>query len=169
MKKVSIFFALLIIILSLSSCSFSALEYLLTNVLVEPEDKILKSLEEYDDYEFYSEGEFQDFTYYAKYFYSSANLAENEYFTKIQKADITNMNDHLDDFEGWIETFKEGDPQREIVVNYDFDRSIIDTEDYIYIESELLEWDNGHTSYANYNIYFFDTQTQILYYFHNNI
>lgn len=167
MKKLSIIFVLLLLMLSFSSCSF--LTYKLSDRSLDPDNKILKSLGEYEDFEFYSEGEFQDYTDYAKVFYSSANVAENEYFTKMQEADITNLNEHLDNFEGWIETYKEGDGSREIVVNYDFDRSIIDTYDYIYIESETLEMGNGMTSYSRYNIYFLDTQTQVLYYFHNNI
>ena len=43
------------------------------------------------------------------------------------------------------------------------------TEDYIYVDSEEHTWDDGYTRLVRYNIYFFDTQTQVLYYFHNNI
>lgn len=35
----------------------------------------------------------------------------------------------MDDFEGWIETIKDSEPSSEVVVNYDFDREIIDAED----------------------------------------
>ena len=44
-----------------------------------------------------------------------------------------------------------------------------DTEDYFYIYSEEHTWSDGHTSLVRYNIYLFDTQTQVLYYFHHNI
>lgn len=134
-----------------------------------PEDKVLNSLGEYDHHVFYSEGEFQDYTDYAKYYYTFANIAENNYFTKIKEADLSNINTHLDDFEEWIETFKTNDDSAEIVVNYDFNRNLIDLEDYIYIDSEEHTWSTGYTSLVRYNIYFFDTQSQILYYFHNNI
>ena len=133
------------------------------------EDKILNSLGEYEKHVYFSEGEFQDFTDYAKYYYVSTNIDGNTYFTKIQDFDLNKINEHLDDFEGWIETIKDGDSSCEIVINYDFNRDIIDEEDYIYIYSETQTWDDGHTSLVNYDIYFLDIQTLVLYYFHNNI
>ena len=133
------------------------------------EDKILNSLGKYEEHVYFSEGQFQDFTDYAKYYYASTNIDENTYFTKIQDSDLPKINEYLDDFEGWIETIEDGDSSCEIVLNYDFNRDIIDKEDYIYIYSETQTWDDGHTSLVNYDIYFFDAQTFILYYFHNNI
>ena len=151
---------LLLIEISLSACE-------------KPEDKVLISLGEYKNNVFYSEGVFQDFTFYAKYYYDNVDFEGNAYFTKINESDLAKINEHLDDFESWIETYKENDDSLEIVVNYDFDRGKIDKNDYIYIDSENLitTWDDGTTttSFASYDIYFFDTQTQILYYFHNNI
>jgi hypothetical protein len=118
---------------------------------------------------FYTSGGFQDYTDYAKYYYASSVVAENQYLKQIQDTDFDIINKHLDDFEDWIEIERKSDPSCEVVVNYDFDRNIIDIEDYIYIDSEEHTWSDGHTSLVSYNIYFFDTQTQILYYFHNNI
>lgn len=134
-----------------------------------PEDKILSSLGKYEKHMHYSEGEFQDYTDYAKYYYLSTNIDENVYFTKVQNSDLTKINEYLDDFEEWIENIKEVDSSCEIVMNYDFNRDIIDEEDYIYINSETQTWDDGHTSLVKYDIYFFDIQTLVLYYFHNNI
>ena len=160
MRKLCALLFVLIICISISACK-------------APEDKILMSLGEYNSNVYYTQGEFQDFTDYAKYYYDSVDLTGNEYFNKIQKSDATKINEHLDDFESWIETYRETDSSREIVMNYDFDRTIIDSEDYFYIDSEKLTttWDDGTTTttLANYDVYFFDTQTQILYYFHNNI
>ncbi len=159
-QKISLCICLLLIELSLSACE-------------KPEDKVLISLGEYKNNVFYSEGVFQDFTFYAKYYYDNVDFTGNTYFTKINESDLAKINEHLDDFESWIETYKENDDSLEIVVNYDFDRAKIDKNDYIYINSEKLitTWDDGTTttSLASYDIYFFDTQTQILYYFHNNI
>lgn len=154
----------IIILLLIISCLIFALSSCTT-----PEDKVLNSLGEYKSYEFYTEGAFQDYTDYAKYYYDSADLSDNEYFSKIGQSDIDVLNEHLDDFESWIETYRENDASREIVVNYDFDRSIIDNEDYLYINSEKHTWDDGFISLVNYDVYFFDTQTNTLYYFHNNI
>lgn len=155
-KKIFLGLAILFFISLLSSCAV-------------PEDKILNSLGKYDHNEYYSEGYFQDYTDYAKYYFSSANIAENEYFNKIQNSDVEALNEHLDDFESWIQCYCEDDSSKEIVVNYDFDRSLIDDADYIYIYSEKDEWDDGSVSLVNYDVYFFDSQTQVLYYFHNNI
>ena len=134
-----------------------------------PADKVILSLGEYEDHVFYSSGGFQDYTDYAKYYYAQTKIAENHYLKPIRKTDFTTIDIHLDDFEGWIATIARTEPDNKVVLNYDFDRSIIGTEDYIYIDSESHTWPSGHTALVRYNIYFFDTQTQILYYFHNNI
>jgi hypothetical protein len=138
-----------------------------------PVDRALDSLGEYRSCEYYSEGAFQDFTDYAIYYYDSVDFTENEYFSKIEQSDMDDINEHLDDFESWIETYRGWDATREIVVNYDFDRSLIDSEDYLYIysETDTVTWDDGTTTtyFTNYDIYFFNIQTNTLYYFHNNI
>ena len=134
-----------------------------------PKDKVAASLGRYESRVFFTSGGFQDYTDYAKYSYSHAKIEGNKYLTKIREADLTQINRHLDDFEGWIETIKDSEPSSEVVVNYDFDREIIDTEDYFYIDSEEHTWSDGHTAIVRYNIYLFDTQTQVLYFFHNNI
>ena len=159
-KKIIVTVCLSIIALFFASCEVSE---------DKSEDKVVVSLGKYENRVFFTEGVFQDFTDYAKYYYTAAEVAENKYLEKIQETDFDTINTHLDDFEGWIKAHKESDPSREIVVNYDFDRAIIDTEDYIYIDSEEHTWDDGYTRLVRYNIYFFDTQTQVLYYFHNNI
>lgn len=158
MRKLGVILVIVLaLIISLSSC-------------IAPKDKILNSLGEYKRHEFYTEGAFQDYTDYAKYYYDSVDFTDNEYFAKIQDSDMDNLNNHLDDFEAWIETYRKGDPSREIVVNYDFDRSLIDNDDYLYVETEWFDSsDDGNAVFASYDVYFFDVQTNTLYYFHNNI
>lgn len=134
-----------------------------------PENEVIASLGKYESHEFFTSGGFQDYTDYAKYYYTSAQLTDNNYFKKIQETDLETIYTHLDDFEGWIDTIKAGDASNEVVKNYDFDRVIIDTEDYFHIDSEEKTWDDGHTSLVKYNIYLLDSQTQVLFYFHNNI
>lgn len=155
-KQIAAVLACVVFLLSITSCAV-------------PEDKVIASLGKYEKHEFFSSGGFQDYTDYAKYYYTTAKVADNKYLKKIQETDLDIINTHLDDFEGWIETIKRTDASNEVVVNYDFDRGIIDAEDYFYIDSEEHTWDDGHTSLVKYNIYLFDTQTQVLYYFHNNI
>ena len=154
-KRVVIVLACVMLLLSFTSCS--------------AKDKVIGSLGKYEKEEFFTSGGFQDYTDYAKYYYTSVDFENNKYFKKINEKDLTAINTHLDDFESWIETIKDGRPSNEVVVNYDFNRSIIDTEDYLYIDSEEHTWDDGSTSLVRYNVYLFDTQTQVLYYFHNNI
>lgn len=155
-KPTVIILLLIFLISTLSSCTV-------------PEDKVLNSLGEYKSSEFYTEGAFQDYTDYAKYYYDPVDFTDNEYFSIIEQSDIDALNEHLDDFESCIEAQGYNDASSEIVVNYDFDRSLIDSEDYLYIDSEKHTWDDGYTSLVNYDVYFFDTQTNTLYYFHNNI
>ena len=133
------------------------------------EDKVIASLGEYEKEEFFTSGGFQDYTDYAKYYYTSVDFENNKYFKKVKETDFTAIHTHLDDFENWIESIGDSVPSNEVVVNYDFDRGIVDTEDYFYIDSEEHTWDDGSTSLVKYNVYLFDTQTQVLYYFHNNI
>ena len=155
-KQIAVVLVCIVFLLSINSCAV-------------PEDKVIASLGKYEKYEYFTSAGFQDYTDYAKYYFTSANAAENKYLNKIQETDFAIINTHLDDFEGWIETIKDSYPTCEVVVNYDFDREIIDVEDYFYIDSEEHTWSNGHTSLVRYDIYLFDTQTQVLYYFHNNI
>lgn len=155
-RKIIAALCLFVIALSLASCTL-------------PEDEVIVSLGAYKSREFFTSGGFQDYTDYAKYAYTSANISGNKYLKQIREEDRDEINRHLDDFEEWIEIIEDSEPSNEVVVNYDFDREIIDEEDFIYIDSEEHTWSYGYTSLVRYNIYFFDTQTQILYYFHNNI
>ena len=155
-KKIAAVLVCVVLLVSLNSCA-------------EFKDEVIISLGTYEKQEFFSSGGFQDYTNYAKCYFSSPNVTQNKYLRKIQETDFAAINKHLDDFERRIEIIKDDEPSNEVVVNYDFDRGIIDTEDYVYIESEEHTWSSGHTSLVKYNIYLFDTQTQVLYYFHTNI
>ena len=133
------------------------------------EDPIIASLGAYRDSEYYITDGFQDYTIYAKYVYPSADLSRNLWLEKVRPEDFEVIQTHLDDFEGWIETIGSVEPDSKVVVNYDFDRSVIDAEDYFYIDSEEHTWETGQVALVNYDIYVFDLQTSILYFFHNNI
>jgi hypothetical protein len=93
-------------------------------------------------------------------FKESTALSENQkhniqqhYFKDVLKLKNTNINEN-----------------EQIVVNYDFDRSLIDNDDYLYVETEWFDpSDDGNAVFASYDVYFFDVQTNTLYYFHNNI
>ena len=155
-KNITIVVCTLLLAIIFTSCNTS-------------ENKVIASLGRYEKREYFSYGDFQDYTDYGKYYYTSARVLNNNYLKKIEDTDLEEINTCLDDFEKWIEIIEEEDSSSDVVVNYDFDRTSIDSEDYFYIDSEEHTWSDGRTSLTSYNIYLFDSQTSILYFFHNNI
>lgn len=135
-------------------------------VLSSCNDRVVTSLGKCDKEEFYTCGVFQDFTDYGKYHYSEADPENNKYLVKIGETDVDRINEYLSSFEGTVGSIKQDEPEQELAANYDFDRALIDTEDYFYI---LDKSEEGELSkFSNYNVYFFDSQTKVLYYFHDN-
>lgn len=157
MKRLVIIISAVLLIFILSGCIF------------EP-DKVVDSLGNCEKEEFYTSGGFQDFTDYAKYYFVSSDIEDNEYFIKLSDDSIDVLNQYIDNFEGWIECIEGVEPDNEVVINYDFDRSIIDTDDYGYVfDMCTKESDVDYNQFECYDAYFFDFQTQVLFYFHNNI
>ena len=128
------------------------------------EDKVLDSLGKYESKQVWTHGKFQDYTDFGKYSYPSISIDQNAYFQIVSAADIETIYDFIDDFERWIDAFRNNDPNDELVLNYSFDRSIVDTQDYFYIYE-----DENYRKYGCYDVWIFDTQTKMLYFFHNNI
>lgn len=151
MKRTFILTLILVFVLSISACSFS-------------QDKVLNSLGEFSSKEVYTHGDFQDYTDYGKYSYKAVDFTDNTYFRNFTENDREQLANYIDDFEGWVTLFKENDPTDELAVNYDFDSSIISEEDYLYIYT-----DPDYPQFGNYRVYFFDTASSTLYYFHKNI
>ena len=150
-----------IIMLLILVCIFSA--------CILTDSPALVSLGGYQKREYYESEGFQDFTAYAKYYYENVDFSDNHVYSKVTSADIAEINNILNDFDQWVDMYKENDHSKDLVNNYDFDRSVIDTEDYLYIESDTFNYEDGTTGYYKYNLYFYDVETNILYYFHNNI
>ena len=115
-----------------------------------------------EDYHQY--GWWQDYTIYAKYTFENPQYANNTYLEKMTQEDISEFNLYLENFEDWVSVAKGDTSGLDLVRNYDFDKNMISTKDYCYIDSndELDE-------FVSYNLYFYDTETEILYYFHNHI
>lgn len=153
------FLCLLLLLIFLSGCFFAV-----------PEDEVILSIGEVEERRFYSSGGFQDFTDYGKYSFVECSLADNPYLKPLSEEDCTVFGYYLDDFEGWVDMIAESEPKNELPLNYDFSRSQVDSSDYFYLYT-----DPDYHSYGEYNIsgyyrlYFFDTQSQILFYFRNNI
>ncbi len=133
-----------------------------------PEDKVLLSLGTYKEIAYYSEGGIQDFTDYAKYSFESSNLNNNDFLKQINTASKADFIEYIEDFEKWVEVAPESS---EVVINYDFDKSIISDDDYLYIYDAYADTTREiyDEKFLDYDVYFYDCETNILYYFHNNI
>lgn len=137
-------------------------------------DPVIDSLPAYTQLTVYSEGGFQDFTDFAIYTYDDIDttlLDNNIYFSPIAKDDIENILSYVDNFEDWIEVYRNGTEPSQLVENYIFDRTIIGENDYICIETKegTPIGDSVYGKFDNYTVYFFDTDTNTLFYFHSNI
>ena len=83
----------------------------------------------------------------------------------------TELLGYIDEFEQVIDSLRDGDEGADLVNNYRFSRDDIDESDYLYIydrEGKPIG-DGAYSKYDYYNVYFFDSQTTTLYYFHSNI
>ena len=125
------------------------------------ENDVVDSLPQYDEYESYSGDDFQDITSYEKYYYSYLCIEDvvyNEYLEKVEQEDIPEIKAYIENFEMWVRE------EPDVEEGYDFDLSEIEEGDYFYIET-----DEFYDEYGCYDVYYFDMETEILYYFHNNI
>lgn len=128
------------------------------------QDKVLASIGKYDEKQLWTHGAFQDYTDFGIYTYPAADLKDNPYFLKVSPRDMQTISAFLDDFENWVSVFRNNDPADELAGNYRFDRSVIDTEDYVYIYEEDRSF-----PFECYDLWLYDSQSNTLYYFHNNI
>lgn len=133
------------------------------SLLFAPKDAILESLPDYESKEFYTSGGFQDYTDYGKYTYRiyETELLENPYFFRVTEEDIPEILAYIDNFEGWVEACHDFPKEK-----YDFDAASVEVGDYFCLLSEYEEADKA---FWNYDLYYFDLEAGILYYFHNNI
>lgn len=137
---------------------------------VAPQEAVFLSLGKYEIVEYCEEGVFQDFTIYYEITYENPDIENNKYLKQLTETDIEELNLYLDNFDGWVEliTDETGEPNEQFVENYDFDRDIISINDYCYID-DSADYDDFYEKFDAYDLYFYDTETEMLYYFHNNI
>lgn len=115
-----------------------------------------------EDYHQY--GWWQDYTIYARYTFENPEYENNVYLEKMTDEDIVEFNLYLENFEEWVSIAKGDTGGLDLVRNYDFKKSAISTKDYCYIDSN-----DELDKFVSYDLYFYDAETEILYYFHNNI
>lgn len=104
---------------------------------------------------------FRDITVYIKYFYDDVDIENNEFLKQVTSADIASLNTYLADFEIWVKYALDA----EVNSFYDFTRVIIDEQDYLCIYDKS----NEDVDMEDYTIYFYDSQTKILYYFRQTV
>ena len=139
-----------------------------------PSDPVLESLGPYESKVMYTEGEFQDYTDFGIYTYpvrEGGPLKSHKYFTVVMEEDLEGILAYIDNFEAWVETFQSRSTPSELAENYQFDRELIQEGDYYCVRTKegVAVGDAAYGAFDNYTLYFFDTETCTLYYFHNNI
>lgn len=119
----------------------------------------------------YSCAGFGDSTDYGIYTFPGAKPEDSKYFKPVTAESKNELLGYIDNFENWVNVTREDDDDNALVVNYHFSRADIDESDYLYISDRDGEaiGDGVYSKYDSCNVYFFDSQTTTLYYFHNNI
>ena len=151
MKKLACMFCALCILVSVTACGF---------LFRDEKTDLLNSVGKYKEIAYYCTEGFQDFTKYGKYQYSKVTLDGHEQVQPISQDDIDELMVYIDRFEWTVEN----ENDQKLVAVYDFDRSVVDDADYLYLYT-----DPDYPQYGYYDIYFFDWQTKMMYFFHCNI
>ncbi|MBP3330610.1 MAG: hypothetical protein J6L89_07235 [Clostridia bacterium] len=163
MKKLII---ALVVIAAVGAAGFGIYEAMFYNAW-----PVLQELPRYKEREIYSVDNFTDGSYYAKFTYRNVteeDLKEAEDFSRITKEDATKILHSISCYEDFINNMG----MEEITENYDFDKSVVTEDDYYYMESGegFYQDENGNVSETGFiSLYYFDTESQILYYFYNSI
>ena len=155
MKKIGLLCLALVLMLGLCGCN--------------SRDPVIDALPAYTSESFYTSGGLQDFTDYAKYSYESVAdeaLKMTTYFTPVTTDNAEEILSHIENFEEWAETVG-----GEVEENYDFDKILVSEGDFFYIKTKAGDpiGQGMYGKFDNYTVYYFDIDTQILYYFHHNI
>ena len=137
--------------------------YKFNSEYISPQEEIIFSVGECECLGYYSTG-FRDFTDYAIYSYNDPSIKNNENFKKA--TDVNDLMTYLDDYEKWVASYGD-DSDAEIQKNYNFDRDIIDENDY-YCIVDKSESEKNYEKFRYYDIYIFDSQSNKLYFFHEN-
>lgn len=118
-----------------------------------------------DSEEYYDKDGFQDYTDFCIYRYDSADeFIDSRLYDKVFENDVENIRSYFDNFKGWMEAENRLD-------EYSFDSTSVSEGDYYHIETKEGEpiGQGKYSKFDNYSVYFFDVETNTLYYIHNNI
>lgn len=148
MKRILTFILVFMMTLILSACTFG-----------QRVPKGYINAEEHFD----TEG-FQDYTDYCKYYYQDKSAVEKDArYNRVSKADIAAISNYFAHFWSSAAT--------NVANAYDFNPDSISEGDYVLIETKEGKpiGDSFYGKYDNYSVYFFDTDSCVLYYIHSNI
>ena len=102
----------------------------------------------------------QDSIDYCKYFYGSDGretlLASGKY-QEANAEDVRLLQAYFEDFRSWMEAADQHE-------RYDFDAEIINAGDLFFLRTK-----EGYPEFGYYSLYFFDCESNVLYYIHANI
>lgn len=150
MKKLIITSVTLILFAVASFCIYDAMFY--------NSWPALKELPRFKDKEIYSVDNFTDCTDYAEITYknvSEEDLKNTESFKKTDKENLDEILNYINKYESFINKINGMD---EVTDAYDFDKSVVNERDYYCM---IKNSENFVTA-----LYYFDMESQVLYYFH---
>lgn len=108
---------------------------------------------------------FQDYTDFCVYYYDTADALETDAaYTVVTEADVERLKGYFSDFEQWMEVEDRLD-------EYTFDENCISVGDRCFVRTKEGQpiGDSVYGKYDDYTVYFFDTDSNSLFYIHNNI
>ena len=160
-KNIKIILILLVVLICGALAIYGAIiglfSYLDSTVEPTKSDLFITSMGEFTTDEHYRYGWWQDGGTYSKYTYKSADL-NNEYLSPITESDIEEIEHNISEFEFWVSSSKTSEDDKTLYEKYDFDMSIVDTDDYWFIEYDEVDT-------KDFEMFIFDTDTNILYRF----
>lgn len=112
----------------------------------------------YEKEEHFQKDGFQDHTDYCKYFYKKS---DNDKFINSTKYEIV-KEENIESLKNYFNDTRKFMNMEGRSNDFDFDNDIISTGDYYYLDLK-------EPGYNNYNVYFYDIETHVLYYIHSNI
>lgn len=160
MKK-PIFGMMLIVILTmflLSSCTSTPNT---ENISMTTSHKAI--LEGYDSCDEHWDDGFRDYTDYCVYYYNENYddaFANSEYYSELTENDIAELLVFLEDFEGWVACFEGYEEWYGFIPNEQ-----VEAGDYFKLDKKSSVANN---KFENYDIYYYDVDQHILYFFHSN-
>ena len=153
-QLVKIFIISLVVLICGALVVFGGLLLLENTVEPTKSDLLLSAMGEFATEEHYSYGWWKDGGTYSKYTYKSVEL-NNEYLSPVTESDIKDIKTKVSDFGFWVSSSKDNEEDKTLYENYDFDVSMIDTNDYWFIEYKEDSRD--------FKMFILDIETKVLY------